>query len=87
MTYGNFITNIHLKDRIYLDGTVPLGLGDANFDLFFEAISQMGYRGDFIIQGAREQINKIEEPEQTCKKYRNFVKTYVDKYYKAFNIS
>ena len=87
MTYGDFITNIHLKDRPYLDGTVPLGLGDANFDLFFEAISQTEYRGDLIIQAAREQINKTDGPEQTCKKYRDFVKTYVDKYYSEFNIS
>jgi len=79
-TYGNFIANIHLKDRIYLDGTVPLGSGDVNFELFFKLISKTEYQGDFIIQGAREQ-NKIEKPEQTCIKYKNFVKTYVDKYY------
>ena len=87
MSYGNFITNIHLKDRLYHGTTIPLGLGDANFDSFFEIISKIEYQGDLIIQGAREKINENEEPEQTCKKYRNFVKTYVDKYYGEFNIS
>ncbi len=86
-TYGDFIANIHLKDRKYHNGTVPLGSGDANFDLFFKLISQIKYNGDLIIQGAREQVNQIEIPEQTCVKYRNFVKKYVDKYYNGCSIS
>ncbi len=86
-TYGDFIANIHLKDRKYLNGTVPLGSGDANFDLFFRLISQTKYRGDFIIQGAREFVNNTETPKQTCIKYRNFVNAYVNKYYNGPNIS
>ena len=50
----DLITNIHIKDRIVGGATVPLGNGDTNFDLFFKTLAKIGYSGDFIIQGARE---------------------------------
>jgi len=74
---GPWISNVHIKDRVLHGGTVPLGNGDANFDLFFSSMSKINYCGDFIIQGARELNIK---PEDTCKKYLKFVKQYVDKY-------
>lgn len=79
----NWIINIHVKDRIKKGGTVPLGTGDTNFEVFFSALSKIDYRGDLIIQGAREDLtNKQIQPEETCKKYFKFVKQYVDKYLK-----
>lgn len=75
---GKFITNIHIKDRIYRGNTVPLGTGDTNFELFFSILQHINYQGDFVIQGARE--NKSLKPEAICKKYLEFVKKYVDKY-------
>jgi hexulose-6-phosphate isomerase len=74
---GPWVSHIHIKDRIFRGVTVPLGMGDANFDLFFSSISKINYGGDFIIQGARELNVK---PENTCKSYLKFVKQYVDKY-------
>lgn len=76
---GNLITNIHIKDRLMHGTTVPLGSGNTNFELFFETVRKIGYKGDFIIQGAREN-ETIIKPENTCKKYLEFVKHYVDKY-------
>ncbi len=77
IAYGNLISNIHIKDRKFRGSTVPLGSGDANFELFFSFLKQINYRGDFIIQGAREHGMK---PENTCTKYLQFVKKYVEKY-------
>lgn len=75
--YGNLISNIHIKDRTYRGGTVSLGSGAVDFELFFNSLKQIDYRGDFIIQGAREYG---VPPENTCMKYLQFVKTYVEKY-------
>jgi len=74
-----WIKNVHIKDRKLHGGTVPLGSGDTNFDHCFSTLSEIQYSGDLIIQGARVANN--ETPETTCKKYQEFVKQYVDKYY------
>nr|AIF09186.1 xylose isomerase-like TIM barrel domain-containing protein (sgbU) [uncultured marine thaumarchaeote KM3_35_D03] len=75
--YGDLIYNIHIKDRKYRGQTVPLGNGDTDFELFFNLLQKINYDGELIIQGAREcGIN----PEETCTKYLQFVKKFVDKY-------
>lgn len=51
--YGHRLGSVHIKDRLHGGGTVPLGTGDADFDRFFPALVQSGYRGDFILQAAR----------------------------------
>ncbi len=74
---GPWISNIHIKDRKYHGKTVPLGTGHTNFKLFFSELNKIHYKGDFIIQAARE------EPEISCietsTRYLNFVKKYIDK--------
>lgn len=75
-----WIKNVHVKDRKFQGETVPLGLGDTNFDLFFSTLSEIQYSGDLIIQGARLSDTEFT-PETTCKTYQKFVKEYVDKYY------
>jgi hexulose-6-phosphate isomerase len=52
--YGDRIGSIHIKDRLRNGGTVPLGDGDADFPAFFAALKKINYRGDFILQVARE---------------------------------
>ncbi|MEW6044629.1 MAG: sugar phosphate isomerase/epimerase family protein [Thermoproteota archaeon] len=79
-TLKKWIKNIHVKDRKFKGGTVPLGSGDTNFDLFFSTLSEIQYSGDLIIQGARLPDNEFT-PESTCSMYHKFVKEYVDKYY------
>ncbi|NDB92814.1 MAG: sugar phosphate isomerase/epimerase [Nitrososphaeria archaeon] len=75
---GSWISNIHIKDRILHGKTVDLGTGNTNFDQFFSELQKINYRGDLIIQGARNDSN--EKPEVTCKRYLDFVKQYVHKY-------
>tara|TARA_B110000014_G_scaffold154440_1_gene108216 strand:- start:1006 stop:1818 length:813 start_codon:yes stop_codon:yes gene_type:complete len=75
-----WIKNIHLKDRLKKGITVPLGTGDTDFELFVSIINDISYNGDFIIQGARNDLNShIEDAEITCAKYLNFIKQYFDK--------
>lgn len=73
-----WLTNIHIKDRLYHSDTVPLGTGHTNFDLFFSTLAKINYKGQLIIQGARE--DNMFEPEDTCKKYLIFVNNFVSKY-------
>ena len=75
--YGDLIYNIHIKDRKYCSGTVPLGEGDVDFELFFNLLQKINYNGELIIQGAREHNVK---PEDTCIKYLQFVKKFVDRH-------
>lgn len=51
--YGARVGSVHLKDRKFGGGTVPLGEGDTDFDALVEALAAVGYPGDFILQAAR----------------------------------
>lgn len=52
--YGERITDIHIKDRILGGGPVVLGQGNADFALFFSALSKRDYSGPFIMQAYRD---------------------------------
>ena len=73
--YGSRIANIHIKDCTTKDYSVPLGKGDVDFDLCFELIREVGYRGDFILQSAR-QADDIK----ATKEYLAFTRNYIRKY-------
>ena len=61
---GKLIKNIHIKDRLYRGNTVPFGTGDVDFDVLFKLIKKSEYKGDLILQGAR---NEKELPEDYIK--------------------
>jgi L-ribulose-5-phosphate 3-epimerase len=75
---GELIKNIHIKDRKRGGSTVELGKGDADFEKIFQTLSKISYSGDLILQGAR--LDNTLSPEETCVRYKKFVKQYVDKY-------
>jgi hexulose-6-phosphate isomerase len=52
--YGGSVGSVHIKDRRLHGGTVPLGEGDADFSGLFSALAAVDYRGDFILQVARD---------------------------------
>lgn len=53
--YGARIGSVHIKDRKLGGGTVPLGTGDADLEAVFLELEKVGYRGDYVLQVAREQ--------------------------------
>jgi hexulose-6-phosphate isomerase len=53
--YGHRIRSVHIKDRVRGGGTVPLGTGDADLPALFNALARLGYRGDYVLQIARQQ--------------------------------
>jgi hexulose-6-phosphate isomerase len=52
-SYGIRILNVHVKDRVLGGSTVPLGKGNANFNLVFSCLKKVNYRGNYILQTAR----------------------------------
>ena len=68
---GEWIANVHIKDRLLGNGTVPLGTGSANFHEVFDSLQKIGYRGSFILQAARGGDGS--EPE-TIREQMEFVK-------------
>lgn len=51
--YGKRILNVHIKDRLLGDTTVPLGTGCADFETVFAVLGQQNYTGNYILQTAR----------------------------------
>ena len=51
--YGSRIVHVHVKDHVLGGTTVPLGKGNAKFDLVFAELARLGYAGKFILQTAR----------------------------------
>jgi L-ribulose-5-phosphate 3-epimerase len=72
--YGDRILNIHVKDRKLGGTTVPLGTGDANFDQVFVKLSQVKYKGNYILQTARASNNNHV---QALNNYRNMTKDWI----------
>jgi L-ribulose-5-phosphate 3-epimerase len=52
--YGRLIGAVHVKDRVRGGTTVPLGVGDTDFPTVFDCLLRCDYRGDFILQVARD---------------------------------
>jgi L-ribulose-5-phosphate 3-epimerase len=75
--YGSFIGNIHIKDRLLGNGTVELGNGSAQFNVFFSELAKVGYSGSFILQAARGDDGNEKE---WIKKQMQFVQSYFDRY-------
>lgn len=74
--YGNRITDIHIKDRIFGGGPVTLGEGAADFEKFFNKLKEFNYTGPFIMQAYRD-----DEGVEIFKKQLSWIKPYIDTLY------
>jgi hexulose-6-phosphate isomerase len=68
--YGSYVINCHIKDRVFLGETVALGMGNVCFPSFFKALKKNGYRGNIVLQAARE---KGENEVDTIQRYNSFI--------------
>jgi len=75
--YGERVMNVHIKDRKLGGTTVPLGSGNANFDVVFAELSRLDYKGNYILQTARA-ID--EDHAKVLSLYRDQTMTWLKKY-------
>lgn len=52
--YGEYISDIHIKDRNLNSGSVKLGTGSADFGVVLDLIESLNYSGSFIMQAYRD---------------------------------
>jgi len=77
---GSHITNVHIKDRVYMGGTVPLGEGDTDFDLVFSELKRINYQGDYVLQAARQDLSsdfRESSYKKTVLSYIEFISPYL----------
>ena len=60
-SYGHYIKNIHIKDRLLEGKTIRLGLGNADFDKLFINLKKINYKNLLILQTARATNKKHKE--------------------------
>ena len=56
--YGQYIYNVHIKDRIKNGNTIRLGKGNANFFKLFENLKKINFKENLILQTARSSNNQ-----------------------------
>ena len=71
-SYGDRITDIHIKDRVFEGGSILLGEGNADFNVFFNKLTEFDYKGSFIMQAYRD-----EEGVEIFKKQLSWVMQYL----------
>jgi len=58
---SQWVSSIHVKDRLLHGTTVPLGSGSADLPLCFELLKKIHYSRNFILQAARQsEMSEIE---------------------------
>lgn len=72
--YGEYINDVHIKDRMLHGGTVPLGTGSADFPAVFKKLKELQFSGVFVFQTARKETGKEKE---ILKEYMDFVKPFL----------
>ena len=76
-SYGDWIKNVHVKDRVLGGSTVPLGEGSADFETVFGTLASIAYAGNFILQTARSSTG---DHVGVIEKYRDMTLKWMDRY-------
>lgn len=74
---GEYIYNVHIKDRVLHGTTVALGTGSADFDAVFSSLKKVGYKDSILLQAARGTDG---DEKNNIRKQMKFVKDYCVKY-------
>ena len=77
MSLGDYIANVHVKDRKIHGTTMDLGSGSADFDKVFSALKKIGYCKSILLQAARG-VDGQEESQ--IRSQLRFVSSYCEKY-------
>lgn len=78
-TFGKWVHNIHIKDRVLHGTTVHLGSGNADFNKTFSALRDIAYKGSFTLQAARGG-DPIENSKKQLALLHDYISTYLPLY-------
>lgn len=74
--YGDKISILHIKDRVFQGGSVELGKGDTKFNLLQELLSKNSHINKITLQASR-QLNYIEDMNGVKSQF-NFIKKIIE---------
>lgn len=76
---GHWIGSIHIKDRLFKGGTVPLGTGSVDFSALARELKNIKYCGSFTLQAARgntgDEFNTVSSQVEFCRHIIEQLKT------------
>ncbi len=76
--YGEYISDLHIKDRVLGGGSVELGTGNADFHKVFKNLVKYYFSGNIIMQSAKAQ-GYIDDLV-LVKKQKDFIEKYIHQY-------
>lgn len=76
--YGNYISDLHIKDRLLNGGSVKLGTGNADFKTVFKLLKKFKFDGNIIMQSAKEE--EYTDDLRLVKTQKEFISKYIKKY-------
>ena len=76
--YGEYISDLHIKDRVLNGSSVKLGNGNANFKKVFELLKKYKFNGNIIMQAAKDD-DYIDDLAMVNEQ-KKFISKYVKKY-------
>jgi L-ribulose-5-phosphate 3-epimerase len=76
--YGEYVSDLHIKDRVLGGGSVKLGEGNADFKTVFSMLKKYKFNGNIIMQSAKadEYIDDL----MIVKEQKEFINKYIEKY-------
>lgn len=76
--YGEYISDLHIKDRVLNGGSVELGTGNADFKTIFKLLKKYKFNGNIIMQSAKDE--KYIDDLNLVVKQKKYISKYIKKY-------
>ena len=78
--YGEYISDLHIKDRVLDGGNVKLGTGNVDFETVFTLLKKYNFNGNIIMQAAKD-VHYINDLKMVVEQ-KAFIEKYIKKYLK-----
>ena len=79
LSYGSYISVLHVKDRVRGGGSVKLGSGNADFEKVFKNLKKLDFNGVIIMQAARAE-SYADEMKFVTEQF-DFLKNCLERWY------
>ncbi len=76
--YGEYVSDLHIKDRVLGGGSVKLGEGNADFKTVFSMLKKYKFNGNIIMQSAK--ADEYMDDLMIVKEQKEFITKYIEKY-------